>query len=282
MEDIIGHDKQASYFKTILKADMFRHAYLFAGPQMIGKRSFALQLYKKINDLKENNGFNENLLEIAGYNQNKSSIGIETVRSIKKFLSLKPNSNLKKFVIIDDAHQFTDESANALLKILEEPPSYGIIILVSHLPGMLTDTIKSRCEEVRFSVLPDELMEKLDFVKNLSGKNKEFVLKLSSGRPGCAHSLTVGGQIKEAENSIEDLRKLLKGGVVERFKYSQKLAESENINQTVQWWLDWVAASLKSSHKNALILKHLLILNDLTNQPQYNSRLALENFFLRI
>lgn len=286
---LVGHTKQKKYFKNIINNGMLAHAYLFTGPEMIGKRTFALELAKSIlgDDINQNPDFK---LIAPKTEDGELKIYIEDIRDLKKFFSLKTYGGGRRVVIFDNAHCLTSEAANAFLKILEEPPTGSLIILVSSMPGLLLSTILSRCEEVRF--VEADGREVISYLadKKLKQEDKEFLAKLAGGRIGLMNRLIEGNGIAEARKAVNDLRKLLNSGIYEKMDYAKKVHEKAvrqgsprgDYSLLVNYWLNWVSASVRNSPKNEKIVKDLLALNQLVSQPQFNHRLALENFLLNL
>ncbi len=297
MWNTIGHEKNKKYFETVLKTgsstllttgssspitvNALSHAYIFSGPAMIGKKMFAQDLYRLVNKKEEirDSDFDFKLIR-PRLAEDETKIYIEDIREIKSFLSLRPNIGPYKFVIIDDAHCITPEGTNALLKVLEEPPSFSILVLVTSMPKLLPQTITSRCQTVRF--LPQE-KETADFIKSKKFKknDEEFLIKMSNGRIGWVVRMTDSANLKEARKSVDDLQKLLQEGTFERMMYAKKSYENKNYLTTVDYWLDWLHGDMASG-KSKNILKELLKLRQLISQPQYNHRLALENFLINL
>ena len=279
---LIGHEKNKKYFQNIIKSNALNHAYLFTGPEMIGKRTFAIELAEIINGRKITNDPDFKLIspKIA---DGKSKIYIDDSRTLKSFLSLKSYQGPYKIVIIDDAHCLTVEAANALLKVLEEPLPFSILILVTSIPGMLLPTILSRCEEIKFMPVGKELSAQfISQNKKLSQEDKTFLLTLADGRIGLLEKLTEDNNLASAKKYIDDLRKLLNSPIYERMEYAKKIYDKEIYNQAVDYWLYWVSAHLKNSPKNATIIKDLISLSGIISQPQFNHRLALENFLINL
>ena len=289
MWSVIGHEKNKKYFETVLKMGVLSHAYIFSGLEMIGKKMFAQDLYKFINkrDQISDSDFDYKLIS-PRLAEDETKIYIEDIREIKSFLSLKPNIGPYKFIVIDNAHCLTPEGSNALLKILEEPPPFSVLILVTSMPRLLPDTILSRCQSVRFLSQNKETAE-LIRSKKLKKDDEEFLLKTSAGRIGWMIKTLESGEINTAEMAVEDLRKLLRQGIFERMQYAKKLFESQNYISLVNYWLDWIHSSMKerianqeSLMANRAILKELLKLHQIISQPQFNHRLALENFLINL
>jgi len=278
---LIGHNKQKKYFKYVVGNGALSHAYLFTGSEMIGKKMMALELFELMNG---RSYVNDPDFVFIGPNlsEGESKIYIEDIRKLKSFFRFKPYTGPYKLAIIDDAHCFTDEAANALLKILEESPKFSIIILISSVPGLIPTTIVSRCERVRFNEATEK--ETVDYLieKKVNKEDREFIVKLAGGRIGLVNRLIEGGGMAEAKRAVDDLRKLFNSGIYEKMSYAKKIHEKGDYQPKVGYWLNWVSANLRNSPKNEKIVKNLLSLNQLVSQPQFNHRLALENFLLNL
>jgi len=278
---MIGHVKQKKYFANLIKNGSLSHAYLLSGPEMIGKKLFALNLYQILNGRESENDPDFRLIT-PKIEEGETKLYIEDIRDIKKFLSFKVYNGPYKVVVIDDAHRLTTEASNALLKTLEEPSPFSVLFLVTHMPKSLPGTILSRCEEVAF--LPAQSAEVTEFLrdKKLNKLDEEFLIKISFGRLGFIERLLQGDELDFAKKAVDDLRKLLGKGAFEKMDYVKKMHENKAYGQTVGYWLNWLYANLNNSPKNTLIVRNLLELNSIVSQPQFNHRLALENFLLNL
>lgn len=292
MSDLVGHKKVKKYFKNLIDQDLLGHAYIFHGSEMIGKRTFAMDLYALINrgsriqsdpdlfilssNIKEDDEKREEEEEVSDV------IKISSIRQLKSFFSLSPYLGPYRMAIIDDAHKMNSEASNALLKVLEEPPKNAILILITSKPSFLPRTIQSRCEKVRFGSLNNEEILELLNNQKIIKEDKDFIIKISNGRPGMAKFLSDQDNLKLAKDSVSNLRNLLKGSISDRMKYAGDLSGSNNYEQTLSYWLDWVYASLRASDKNYLMVKKLLNLVNANSQIGVNKRLSLENFLINI
>lgn len=278
---IVGHNKQKKYFQNVIKNGAVSHAYLFTGSEMIGKKMLALELFELINGKSHIN--DPDFVSIGpNLSDGEFKIYIEDVRKLKSFFRFKPYIGPYKLAVIDEAHCFTNEAANALLKILEEPPRFSVIILVSSTPGLIPATIVSRCEKVSFNEATEK--ETMDYLieKKVNKEDGEFLIKLAGGKIGLINHLIEGDNIIEAKKAVDDLRKLFNSGVYEKMDYAKKIHEAGDYQPKVGYWLNWVSAHLTGSPKNKKIVENLLALNQLISQPQFNHRLALENFLLNL
>lgn len=278
---LIGHTKQKKYFNQVISNSMLGQAYLFSGPEMIGKKIFALELAKNIlgSDFSQNPDFK---LIAPRTEEGESKIYIEDIRNLKKFLSLKSYGGGMRVVVFDDAHYLTTEAANAFLKLLEEPPIGSLVILISSMPGLILPTILSRCEEVRFIQANEKEVADYLISKRLKEEDRNFLIKLSGGRIGLLERLIREDGILEAKKAVDDLRKLLNSGIYEKMSYAKKIHEKSDYQPKIGYWLNWVSASVRNSPKNEKIVKDLLSLSNIISQPQFNHRLALENFLLNL
>lgn len=114
--------------------------------------------------------------------ENANNIKINSIRDIKKNLSINYGDIDYRMIIIEDAHLMSKEAQNALLKSLEEPPKGIIFVLITHKPESLLTTINSRCWEVNFSWLPDEIVEEILITKfNVESSLSKQVAPFSEG-----------------------------------------------------------------------------------------------------
>lgn len=174
---IQGHDEILSRFRRAASANRLAHAYLFVGPSGIGKRLFARQLAKTL--LCENPsgdsfdscdqcaacklvdaGTHPDLFQVRRPDD-KHEFPIDTVRELIADLAMKPARGARKIAILDDADDLNDESSNAFLKTLEEPPPASLLILIGTSPDRQLMTIRSRCQTIPFRPLHTNVVESL-------------------------------------------------------------------------------------------------------------------------
>lgn len=200
-KDIIGHERQKKILSGSYRRGRIASTYLFSGEEGIGKRSIAVEFARLLNCLSPNDRDGEtdscgvcinckrvglNLHPDLKYIEPEDGvIKIEQIREAIEFLSLKPLEAERKVIIIDSAEQMNAPASNAFLKTLEEPPGSSVIILVSHQPEWLLDTVRSRCFHIRFAPLPvADTIEVLRRNGITGQRHLEYLARLSQGAPG--------------------------------------------------------------------------------------------------
>ena len=205
---LIGHDRQLAYLNSCRTRGTLPHAYLFHGPEHVGKLSVALTLAQSFfcleaqkNDIRSVCGTCSSCRAIAEFRhrsvffldtthtlvskkETRKEIPIEDIRELKRILSFAPQGDQWRLAIINEADKMSEEAANAFLKLLEEPGSNTLIILVSPHKDFLLPTIVSRVQAISFFTVPDKDI-KIMLVKNgIEPEMQEEFLALAGGRPG--------------------------------------------------------------------------------------------------
>lgn len=188
-----GHEGQARFLASAYRSGKLPHALLFGGPRGIGKATLAFQFVRHLfaNPLHENapatlatpdpgsqlfrrvaSRTHPGLLHLTRPwddkgKKFKTAITVEEIRSIARFVGLTAHDGGYRVVIVDSADDMNRNAANALLKNLEEPPARTVFLLISHAPGRLVPTIRSRCQYLRFNQLGES--EVRDVLRSLPG-----------------------------------------------------------------------------------------------------------------
>lgn len=166
MKRMIGHEKNRLKFQNIVQSGNIANAYLFVGKDGIGKKLAAVEFAKSILCEHPQSGVFcgacescltfENNSDFKMIVPTKDVIKVDTIREFIAELFLKPTISYRKVFIIDGADKMNEQAQNALLKALEEPPSYATIILIATGKEKLLNTIKSRVVEFTFDRLTDD------------------------------------------------------------------------------------------------------------------------------
>lgn len=220
--DIIGHQKIISFLNKSFQKGNLSHAYLFTGPEHVGKFTVAMNFAEKIlDDVRETNPdliiIKPEIEEKKGITK-KKAISIETIREMQRKSAIAQSKGNHKIIIIDDADCLNISSQNALLKTLEEPPEKVILVLIAADPQKLLPTIISRCQIKRFNLVPDG---ELDSMIGSSGNKKE-ILFWSMNRPGLVDRyIKSPEELKKVGENKKDLEKIISGTVSERFALAE-------------------------------------------------------------
>lgn len=219
---IIGQREITDGLKHALSSGKIGHAYIFTGPKGIGKKTVArvfagLLLCQKSEGEKRcgsclscqlfENGSNPDYHEI---NPEGSSIGVDEIREVLSDIVVRPMYSEKKVYLITDAERMTAQAQNSLLKTLEEPPSYGVIILTTSNYGALLETIRSRT--IKYSFRKNSRSEVKAVLQSKFGEGlavADFVVSYSDGIIGTALELAGSEEFTALrEKTLEMLVKL--------------------------------------------------------------------------
>lgn len=171
-DQLVGQDFVVATLKNSIASGRIAHAYLFAGPRGVGKTSAARILAKALNcpdgpsaeGCADYEGSEEiargtalDVIEIDG----ASNTSVNDVRQIKDEVLFAPNSSRYKIYIIDEVHMLSNSAFNALLKTIEEPPPYIIFVFATTEIHKVPATIRSRCQQFNFRLIPPEEIKRL-------------------------------------------------------------------------------------------------------------------------
>lgn len=159
-ENLIGNEKVKEILKSSINNNKITHSYLFIGPSGIGKTLFAKEFAKKILQQGKNTIDISNIPDLNIIEPEEKKIKIEQIRNLQSKISEKPVEADKKIYIIKEADTMTKEAQNCLLKTLEEPPEYAILILIATSESLILPTIKSRCMKILFNPIEEEKLKK--------------------------------------------------------------------------------------------------------------------------
>lgn len=231
---IIGHEQCILKLNELIEKNEVAHSYIFNGADGIGKKLVALQFAKNIlckdNENKNvafDNGNHPDFKLIQP--DEKGTIKVETIRDLVKDINVKPIESKYKVYIIDQSDTITTQAQNALLKTLEEPPTYAVILLITSKYYSMLSTIRSRSQKIDFKKL-----ENSDIIAYMGNNNihidleKEILLSLIDGSIG---------NIQKVSENIEAINKLIVFAnnmdtlnAIELNRFAQEIAQyKENI-----------------------------------------------------
>src|SRR5512136_2213777 len=263
---VIGHEWAVRNLDRAVADDRPAHAYLISGTPQIGKTTLAQSLALALNCRSSNSARpcgqcrscqlitagkhpDVQLIEPDG-----ARVKIDQVRALQHDLSLRPVEGRYRVAIFDQFEVATTEAQNALLKTLEEPPDYVVLIVLASDPELLLPTIVSRCQQVPLRPLTiAQVREALIKQWHVEANQANLLAHLSGGRLGWAVSAVSDSSIMPARAKyLDDLQTLLKADRVARFAYAEDLTKKSDLARNAidlwrTWWRDVLLACGGSS-----------------------------------
>ncbi len=233
---LLGHDAAETALLEAMRSGRMHHAWLITGPDGVGKATLAYRFARRLlAGMPADNSLalapthpvfrrvaacaHADLLTVElTYDQRRrrmrTQIAVEDVRGISAFMSLTPAEGGWRIAIVDGAEEMNQSSANALLKILEEPPRRAILLLVCAAPGRLLPTIRSRCRRLRLDPLGQEAMQRLlaAYLPDMTADERDRLASVAEGSPGRAlllaeeEGLAIAGLVDEVLAALPGLK----------------------------------------------------------------------------
>jgi DNA polymerase III subunit delta' len=231
---IVGQDRAVEQFATAWASRKLHHAWLLAGPKGVGKASFAKAAARRVLAEAAGPAFNlpgietdddhpiVKLVEAGSHPDMRwlerlvnektgnlaRNISVDQVRELGEFMSMTAALSPWRVAVIDTVDELETSGANALLKILEEPPANTLFFLVSHAPGRLLPTIRSRCRRLDFQKLEDDAMTSILEAQapDVSAAERQRIIGMSFGSAGRALAFAELGLAKLEEAALAILR----------------------------------------------------------------------------
>lgn len=287
--DIIGNNDIKIYLNKSIENKNILHSYLFLGNSGIGKLIFAKEFARKIlcfENTKEEctcksctcfNG--KNHPDFYLINENGENIKVDTIRNLTEKVIEKPIISNKKVYIINDCEKMTKEAQNCLLKTLEEPPEFVVIILISSNENLILNTIKSRCMSIKFHNIEDR--DLMLYAKNKLGYTNisNNFLKSFDGSIGKMIKLK---DFKEKYDKIDLLiSDILKKDLIEIMLDGKILYDKENIYDI----LDYIIVCLYSKkEENEKYLNCIRYVNECELRLKSNSNfdMSIDNLLFKM
>jgi len=221
---LLGHAAAEATIAAAMGSGRMHHAWLITGPDGVGKATLAFRFARRLLagiaadgeaglDLPPSHpvfrrvaaASHADLLTIergfdARRKRERRDIGVDEVRKVSDFLRLTPAEGGWRVVIVDGAEQLNRNAANALLKVLEEPPSRAVLLLTCSAPGRLPATLRSRCLTLRVTALGEADMHTLlaRYLPDLDAAARRRLIAIADGAPGRALDLAEGEGLKLA------------------------------------------------------------------------------------
>lgn len=236
----VGHPAAEKALLRAWQSNRLHHAWLITGPRGVGKATLAFRFARHVLAGAESGLFAELpatletpttapiFRQVAGgghpdlltierrYDEKRdrmrTEVVVEDVRELGAFLHLKAAAGGWRVVVIDSADDLNRSAANALLKLLEEPPARALLLLVSHSPGRLLPTIRSRCRRLGLAPLDEPVMRELlaAYRPDISDADCRLLTSLSDGSIGRAIEIAGAGSLDLHRQIVDQLQRLPK------------------------------------------------------------------------
>lgn len=240
--ELIGHSNQIETLRRALLNDRLHHAYLFLGPDGVGKRTLAMALAQAIHCSELQGDYcgrcvncasiihgNHADVRFIGPLLGKKEIAIQQIRELERELRFRSFGGKQKIAIVDPVTLMNAAAQNALLKTLEEPPAKSLIILIAPNGGGLLPTVRSRCLRLSFAPLPcAEVAAFLQAKHRVKAEEAAFLAAMATGSIGVALSLDQEGLIEKRKTWTEMLGSLKPGDYQAAVVTAEALAATRN------------------------------------------------------
>ncbi len=267
---IVGHEHAIDLLRRALAAQRVRHAYLFTGPEHIGKTLLAQRFAQTLlctggpdPRLAPRNPCGTCLacrkvlhgnhpdLHFISRAPDKQFILIEQVRALQGDSARKTLEGRRNIFIIRGMHEMNVQAANCLLKTLEEPEPDVVLLLTATDPGLLLPTILSRVQQVSLHLLSStQIKEALEQGWEVEPEEAALIAALAAGRMGWAvQAIEDEDLLVERREQLATLMNLLAANRVERFEVAQRLsADSDKLRAILELWLLWWRDIVLAAH----------------------------------
>lgn len=223
-KDIIGHEQIIEHLQNAITMDKISHAYILNGPDKAGKKMIAEAFAMTLQcEKKEKNPCLEchSCKQAINYNQpdiiyvqheKPNTISVDDIRNqVNHDIDVKPYGSQYKIYIVDEAEKMNIQAQNALLKTIEEPPAYAVILLLTSNADAFLPTIRSRCVTLNLKVVPDKMIKRyLMEQRGVPDYQADVCVAFAQGNVGKAIALASSEDFNELKSAAVQLMKRIK------------------------------------------------------------------------
>jgi DNA polymerase III subunit delta' len=252
--NVVGHEWAVQFLQGALARGNPSHAYLFIGPPQVGKRTLATEFARSINCTGEKppcgscrscelvlRGSHSDVATVRGEGVHRTLL-IDQVHAMRREANLTPLEGRRRIYIVCGMELANVHAANALLKVLEEPPAHVTFLLTAVAEELVAPTIVSRCQVLPLRPLSREtIAEALRVSWGVEPEQAALLSRLSGGRMGRALTLLQSEPLLlRRQAALEQLQNVLAAHWGQRFDVAAELARrTEQIPEVLEVWLSW-------------------------------------------
>ena len=284
--DIIGHEDIVRHFKSSIELGKVSHAYILNGEKGVGKKTLASVVAKSLqcesgepdpcgkcrSCLQAESGNQPDIIWVS--HEKPGSISVGEIRTqMVNDVDLKPYSSRYKIYIVPDAQLLTVEAQNAMLKTLEEPPEYAIIMLLTNNMDKFLPTILSRCIVLNFR--PVEPLDMIDYLVTNVGVDQEkarFCTDFAQGNLGKAVRLAISPDYNEIiEDSIRLLREIQDMDMEDVIRAVKNMDKNtlDVIDIMTMWFRDILVVKISNSPNKMIFKKEFSVMKKQASHTSY-------------
>jgi DNA polymerase-3 subunit delta' len=273
---LVGNDRVKENLRRLVANGRVPGGLFFAGQEGVGKREFALELARGL--ICKNGGCEDcpicgrigtfdlpnsekkedyEKVFLSGHPDVgivvpfKRNILVKAIRALEEEANFRPFEGGKRVFIIDDAEKMNDNAANALLKTLEEPPPTTHLILITSRPDSLLQTIRSRCQTIRFAPVADAEIERLLIANGRSNEDAKLAARVSGGSVGRALATDVA-EFRESRDAMLGVVRsaLVTGEIASMLRVSEQIGDAKKKDR-----FEWNIGILQTLVRDLLAIK---------------------------
>lgn len=279
IKNIVGNEDKIKYLEKIVEEENIAHAYIFTGIEGIGKLEIAKYFSQKI--LNENNLISCPDFKIIQKQEDVKDLQVDLIRDeLINDVYKRPIIANKKVYIINDAQQMNTTAQNVLLKTLEEPPSYVVIILIATSVDSFLPTIKSRLKEVTFNKLTKSQLKQI-IKDNGEIENEDLLLDYANGSAGRLNKLLLKENIEKIDILNKFIESIQDKDLVNAFNQSNSIKFKEEDT------LEYIQYVFYKKYENNLEYKYIKcieIIEDTKTRIKSNSNemISIDNMIIKL
>ncbi len=287
---VVGHEDIISHFRSSIEMERISHAYILGGDTGSGRSTlafcFAKALQCETGDSQSCGGCKSCKQAESGNHpdiiyvthEKPNTISVDEIREqVVDSMQVKPYSSKYKVYIIKDAEKMTEEAENALLKTIEEPPEYGVLILITNDPEKLLPTIRSRCITIMTKPVKEkDIRRYLEENYDIDEKKITFAIEYAQGNLGKAVMLATNSEYEELVNSVIQLETNIFDMSMEEISEAIQRASNYKMNINdyldlmMMWYRDILVLKVTGSPDKIMFKEQYSIINGQAKYLSFN------------